>query len=326
MTDMVRYAVVVLVLLALLMRVPVTSRAQEASPLPAGEAIATPVSPSTGITTEVLAEIRLPAAAIPASPAIVDVWLATLAPGEAIAFETGASPPSIVADIVLGGELIVRSAGRVLVQRAAGLEEVAPNTMVTIHPDEAIIYVDNRAAQSFRNPGRGTLTALSVGVFSAAPPSTFTAGAVGQADWARSGLAGRDLTVAVERLTVPPGARLPAFVPDVRAPRVFVVAQGVARSVVTTPTGAALPTAERFGPGQVIGFRTLDAGERLQVRNAGVRSLGLLRVTLGADPAATLVAGPPPTSEVARHGAWDGARARRRPTPRGAATRVVSRR
>ena len=119
---MVRYAVVVLVLLPLLMRVPVTSRAQEARPLLAGTAIATPVSPGADITTEVLAEIRLPAATIPASPAIVDVWLVTLAPGEAIAFETGASPPSIVADIVLGGALIVRSAGRVLVQRAAGLE------------------------------------------------------------------------------------------------------------------------------------------------------------------------------------------------------------
>ena len=289
---MVRYAAVVLFLLPLLTRVPVTSRAQEACPLPTGAAIATPVSPSTGITTETLAEVRLPAAAIPASPAIVDVWLATLAPGEAIAFATRASPPSIVADVVLGGALIVRSAGRVLVQRAEGLKEVPPNTVVTIHPDEAIIYVDNQAAQSFRNPGRGTLTAISFGVFSSAPPSTFTAGPVNQQDWARSGLAGRDLTVAVDRLTVPPGASLPAFVPDVRAPRVFVVAEGMAQAVVTTTTGAALPPAERFGPGQVIGFRTLGEGERLQVRNAGVRPLVLLQVTLGAAHAATPVAGP----------------------------------
>jgi hypothetical protein len=292
MTGMVRCAVVVLFLLPLLMRVPLTSRAQEARPSPTGAAIATPVSPSAGVTTEVLAEIRFPAAAVPASPAIVDVWLATLAPGEAIAFETGASPPSIVADVVLGGELIVRSEGRVLVQRAEGLEAVAPNTVVTVHPDEAIIYVDNQAAQAFRNPGRGTLTAISVGVFSSAPPSTFTAGPVSQQDWERSGLAGRDLAVAVDRLTLPPGAELPAFVPDVRAPRVFAVAEGVAQAVVTTPTGAAPPTAERFGPSQVIGFRTLGAGERLQVRNAGVRPLVLLQVTLAAAHAATPAAGP----------------------------------
>ena len=111
---------------------------------------------------------------------------------------------------------MVLSKGRVQVQRAEGLEEVAPDTVVTIHPGEAVIYVDNQAAQTFRNPGRSTLTAISFGVFSAAPPSTFTEGAVSQEDWERSGLAGHDLTVSVERLTVPPGARLPAFVPDAR--------------------------------------------------------------------------------------------------------------
>src|SRR5688572_3729462 len=122
---MVRYAVVALFLLTLLMSVPLTSRGQETSPIPTGAEMATPVSPSTDITTEALAEIRLPAAAIPPAPAIVDVWLATLGPGQEIAFATGASPPSIVADVVLSGELRVHSEGRVRVQRAEGLEEAA---------------------------------------------------------------------------------------------------------------------------------------------------------------------------------------------------------
>ena len=72
----------VLFILTLLMSVPLSSRAQEASPIPTGAEIATPTSPSTDITTETLAEIRLPVAAIPPSPAIVDVWLATLSPGQ----------------------------------------------------------------------------------------------------------------------------------------------------------------------------------------------------------------------------------------------------
>jgi hypothetical protein len=67
---MVRHAAVVLFMLTLLMSVPLSSRAQEASPIPVGAAVATPISPSADTTTETLAEIRLPAAAIPPAPAI----------------------------------------------------------------------------------------------------------------------------------------------------------------------------------------------------------------------------------------------------------------
>jgi hypothetical protein len=290
-TAIVRSTLALLLTLATLMSVALTSRAQDASPVPTWSVRATPVSPGAEITTETLATIRLPAATIPPSPAIVDVWLATLSPGQEIGFATGASPPSIVADVVLSGELMVLSKGRVQVQRASGLEDVAPDTVVTIHPGEAIVYVDNQAEQTFRNPGRSTLTAISFGVFSAAPPSTFTEGAVSQEDWQRSGLAGRDLTVTVERLTVPPGARLPAFVPDARAPRVFAVAEGVAESEIISLSGEPLATAERFASGQVIRFRTLGPGERLQLRNTGDQPLVLLQLTVSADDAPTRVPG-----------------------------------
>jgi hypothetical protein len=284
---MVGRAFATLLALTMVIGVPLTSHAQDANPFPVKDAMATPVSPSAEITTETLATIRLPAATIPPPPAIVDVWLATLSPGQEIGFPAGASPPSIVVDVVLGGELMVLSRGRVRVQRAEGIEEVAPDTVVTIHPDEAIIYVDNRAEQTFRNPGRSTLTAISFGVFSAAPPSTFTAGPVSQEDWQRSGLAGHDLTVTIERLTVPAGEALPAFVPDRRAPRVFAVADGVAESVIVMPTGATSPTTQRFGPGQVIGLRALGEGEQLQLRNPQAQPLVLLQVTVSADSAAT---------------------------------------
>jgi hypothetical protein len=116
---------------------------------------------------------------------------------------------------------------------------------------------------------------------------------VSQEDWARSGLAGHDLIVTVERLTAPPGARLPAFVPDVRAPRVFAVAAGVAQAVILTSSGATPPPAERVGPGQVLRFRTLGAGERLQLHNPEAQPLVLLQVTLGADQTATPETEPP---------------------------------
>ena len=289
---MVRYAFVVLVMLPLLMSLSLTSRAQEASPIPTGAEISTPTSPGTSITTETLAEIRLPATAIPPSPAIVDVWLATLRPGEEIGFATGASPPSIVADVVLSGEFTLLSAGRLRVQRASAHEDVPANTVVTIHPGEAVIYVDNQAEQTFRNTGRGSLTALSFGIFSAAPPSTFTEGAVSQEDWERSGLAGQDLIVSVERLTVPPQGSVPAFVPDVQMPRIFVVAEGVAQRAIIAPAGATPSAAVPFMPGEAIWFQTLDTGEQLQLHNAAAQPLVLLQVTLSAGQTATPVAGP----------------------------------
>ena len=289
---MVRCAVGVLVLLTLLTGGSLTSRAQKASPIPTRAPIASPIASSAAITTESLAEIRLPAAALPPSPTIVDVWLATLGPGQALAFPTGASPPSIVVDVVLSGSLTVRSNGRVQIQRAEGFEEVAPTTVVTIHPDEAVIYVDNQAAQAFRNPSREMLTAISFGIFSAAPPSTFTQGAVSQEDWDRSGLAGQDLTVSVERLALRPQGSLPAFVPDVQRPRIFVVAEGVAHSAIIAP-GEATPTAAiPFAAGETIGFQTLDPGEQRHLRNDEDQPLVLLQVTLSADLPATPVPGP----------------------------------
>jgi len=285
---MVRYGFRVLIVLTLLMSTmsTPTSRAQEASPIPTEVEIAPPISPGTDITTETLAEIRLPAAVIPQSPAIVDVWLATLAPGQEIGFETGASPPSIVADVVLSGEFTVLSEGRLQVLRAAGREDVPANTVVSIHPDETVIYVDNQAEQTFRNSGRGTLTAISFGIFSAAPPSTFTEGAVSQEDWERSGLAGQDLTARVERLTLPPQAGLPAFSPDVRTPRIFVVAEGVAQRAVIPPDGATPTAAVPFDRGESIRFQTLENGEQLQLHNNEDQPLVLLQVTLSANQTA----------------------------------------
>jgi hypothetical protein len=291
MTGMVRYAVVLLFIL-LLMRVPLISEAQVASPIPTRAAVALPISPSTSVTTETLAEIRLPAATIPPSPAIVDVWLATLSPGQEIGFEAGASPPSIVVDVVLGGQLMVLSKGRVRVQRPEGLEAVPPDTVVTIHPGEAVIYIDNRAEQTFRNPGRSTLTAISFGVFSAAPPSTFTEGAVSHDDWERSGLAGQDLTIRVERHTIAPRGSLPAFVPNVETPQIFVVAEGLAQRAIITSGRATPTTAVPFGPGETMWFQTLETGEQLHLRNDEDRPLVLLQVTLSADHPASPVPGP----------------------------------
>jgi hypothetical protein len=254
---------------------------------------ATPVLSSTEISTEVLAQVHLPVTATPPLPAVFDVWVWSLIPGEELQFATGDAPPSIAADVVLAGEYTVRSEGRLQVQRAAGLEEVAPGTTVTVHPGEVVIYVENQAAQILRNPGGETARALSFGAFSAAPSSGVTQGPVPQEDWERSGLAGQDLTVTVERLIVPAGSSLPAFVPDVHAPRVFVVAEGVAQWVILAPARATPPSAVQFGREQTISFQPLPPGEQLQLRNDEDQPLVLLQVSVTATDAATPVASTP---------------------------------
>ena len=288
-----RYAFIMLLMFTMLTSAPLTGRAQDASPIPPGAPIATPVSPDVEIPTEALATISLPAAAIPLPPAIVDVWLWSLSPGEELTFATGEAPPSIAADVVLTGEYSVRSEGRLQVQRAAGLEEVPPGTVVTVRPGEAVIYVENQAAQIIRNTGDEASRAISVGVFSATPPAGLSVGPVSQEDWARSGLAGQDLTVSVERLIVPPGTSLPAFVPDVRSPRIFVVAEGVAQWAILAPDRATPPSAVPFDREQAIWFQMLPEGEQLQLRNDEDQSLVLLQVTLSAADAATPVAATP---------------------------------
>jgi len=276
-------AFVVLLTITTLMDVSGASRAQEASPIATAAAMATPASSSGEITTEAVARIALPAAAIPPPPAIVDVWLWTLSPNQEMAFATGELPPSIAADVLLSGEVTVHSAGRMQVQRPQGVEEVPPGTDVTLQAGETVIYVDNQAAQTVRNTGDDWARAISFGVFSTAPSSPLSDGPLSTEDWERSGLAGHDLVVTVERLTVAPGASLPAFVPDVHAPRIFAVAEGVVQSVLVSDDMATPSRPVSFRRDDVMWFRTLNPGVRRQLRNDVDRPLELLQVTLSAE-------------------------------------------
>ena len=276
-------ALVVLLTITTLLGVHVTGRAQNASPLPTTAAMGTPVSPGAEITTEEVARVSLPAAAIPPPPAIVDVWLWSLSPGQEMAFAAGELPTSIAADVVLSGEVTVHSDGQLQVQRTQGVEEVPPGTAVTIRAREAVIYVDNQTAQTVRNASDDWARAISFGVFSTSPPSPLSIGPVSPEDWQRSGLVGHDLVVTVERLTVAPGVSLPAFTPDVRTPRIFAVAEGVAQWVPIAADAATPTRPVSFRRDWVMWFTMLGAGEQLQVRNDQDRPLVLLQVTVSAD-------------------------------------------
>jgi len=254
---------------------------------------ATPVSPGTGITTEAVKTVQLPAEVVPELPAIFDAWVWSLIPGEELRFGAEQAPPSIAADVVLTGEYTVRSEGRLQVQRDAGLEEVPPGTEVTVGAGDVVYYVENQAAQILRNSRDEVARAISFGVFSSAPPAGVSVGTVSQEDWERSGLVGQDLTVSVERLTVPPGSSVPAYVPDVHSPRIFIVAEGLAHWAIVAPETATPPSAIPYRPDQAIWFLTLHEGEQIQLRNDEDQPLVLLQVTVSADQTATPVAGTP---------------------------------
>ena len=254
---------------------------------------ATPVSPGGEITTEAVKTVQLPAGAVPTLPAIFDAWVWSLIPGEELRFGAEQAPPSIAADVVLSGEYSVRSEGRLQVRRAAGLEEVPPGTEATVRAGDVVIYVENQAAQILRNSRDEVARAISFGVFSSAPPAGVSVGTVSREDWERSGLAGQDLTVSVERLTLPPGASVPAYVPDVRSPRIFIVVEGLAHWAIIAPDRVTPPSAIPYRPDQAIWFRTLIEGEQVQLRNDEDQPLVLLQVTVSADHMATPVAGTP---------------------------------
>ena len=80
-------------------------------------------------------------------------------------------------------------------------------------------------------------------------------------------MAGKDLAVSVERATVPLRVSLPTSIIDVKAPRIFVVAEGAAQWALLGFEQATLPAAVPFDREQANWFRTLGAGEQFQLRN-----------------------------------------------------------
>jgi hypothetical protein len=79
----------------------------------------------------------------------------------------------------------------------------------------------------------------------------------------------------------------------VHAPRIFVVAEGVAQWAILAPDRATPPAPVSFSREQVIAFQTLRAGEQLQLRNDADQPLVLLQVTVSVADAATPVAATP---------------------------------
>ena len=260
---------------------------------PTGTLDATPAaSPAPGeaagsdaeIAVERVATVSLLGAAMPQDDAAFDAWLGYWAPDEGIEFPSYAPQVSIAADVVLAGEQISRSEGRMQVQREGITEEIAPGAEVTLEPGDAVVYVENSAAQALRNPGETPVETVSFGVFSSIGPM-----AMGLADWAQSAVGGGgDVVVAVDRLTLAPGASLDPYRPDLAAPTLYAIFAGELQLEVIAPDDPSSPRATlRFLPGQLIPFRTLPEDMQFVLGNASAEPLILIQLTLARDVAAT---------------------------------------
>jgi mannose-6-phosphate isomerase-like protein (cupin superfamily) len=254
---------------------------------PVGAAAASPAAPTDvlaspaggeAMTTEAVATVSLLGAAMPQQPAVFDGWSGYYDPGDSAEYPSYAPAISIAADLVVDGQFAAQSAGRMQLQRHGTIEEVTPGTEAALGPGDAVVYVENSAAQKTRNPGKTPTDTISFGVFSVAPPATDYPGMVNKDDWSRSGLSGKDVAVVVERLTLPPGASLPAVTPDPAAPRFYAVQEGTAEWVLARSNGDT-PTLH-FYPGQMIRFRSLPPGETITLRNPGSEPLVLLQLSL----------------------------------------------
>jgi hypothetical protein len=262
-----------------------------ATPMDQTTTAASPGAGTTEMTTETVATVSLLAEAMPELPAIFDAWIWGLAPGESFEIPSYEPSVSIAADVVVDGEYAVQSEGRMQLQRGGTSEEVARGTEVSLGVGDAVVYVENAAAQKGRNLGDTETRSVSFGVFSVAPPVLEYPGVVSKDDWERSGLAESDVTVRVERVTIPAGGHL-ALQPEPTAPRFYAVHEGTVEWALTQPDGQ-MPVL-RFFPGNMIRFRALDEGQMLELRNPGPESAVVLQLTLGPSETAAAAATPVP--------------------------------
>jgi hypothetical protein len=260
-----------------------------ATPMDQTTTAASPGAGTTEMTTETVATVSLLAEAMPELPAIFDAWIWSLAPGESVEIPSYEPSVSIAADVVVDGEYVVQSEGRMQLQRSGTIEEVAPGTEVSLGVGDAVVYVENAAAQKGRNQGDTETRTVSFGVFSVAPPVLEYPGVVSKDDWERSGLAENNVAVRVERVTIPAGGSLPVE-SDPAAPSFYAVHQGTVEWALTQLDGQ-MPVL-RYFPGNMIRFRPLNEGEMLELRNPGEEPLVLLQLTLG--PSAAEAATPAP--------------------------------
>jgi hypothetical protein len=249
---------------------------------------ALPAPPAPDLSVETLFETAFPADAVPARDP--RIFFVRLRYARGAVFDR---PAVAAAEYVVAGSLVVRSAGRVVVQRdSASLdpaaEEIAPGRETTLGPGDVAVFLTPGAAQTVRNPGTAPATTLKVLVTAgreagnALPHgfATYILGHLSATDWQRSPLPVGAVRVRVERVTFAPGASAP--VPSLSLPVLRYVAAGELQWAVETPATwlAASPPIAIFRRGQSLPWQPQPPGSRLLLHSSGDEPLELLVLSM----------------------------------------------
>ena len=205
--------------------------------------VVAPVAPqAAALAADPLLAATVAAAAPAAGEATVWFTETTWDPGTSYALPADPVRAGVGFDYVLAGAYAARSAGPVLLLRAAAAATpsaatpVAPGAEAVLGPGDAVVYLDYAAAWEARNPGPGPARVLGGGI--ASPMGAFAAGSpivygqlpagvaaavVGWPASVRMPPPPTAVTITAHRLTLGPGAQLPAAGPD-RGQAVAVVA------------------------------------------------------------------------------------------------------
>jgi hypothetical protein len=240
-----------------------------------------------GIGVEPLFETVFPAETIPAeNPRLYFVRQRYL-PGAV--FDRPAVP---AAEYVAAGSLVVRSTGRVVVQRGdpgaeQPVEEIAPGSEVAVGAGDVAVYLSSGAAQTVRNPETTATITLKVIVVTAteaasALPRSFAPYIMGHLstfDWKRSALPVGPLRVRVERLTAAPGVSVPRATTEL--PVLRFVEAGELAWAIETPATLLTPmlAAVHFRRGQAVPYQRQPDGWHVLLRSSGDEALVLLVLT-----------------------------------------------
>ncbi|HEU0116803.1 MAG TPA: hypothetical protein VFQ80_19070, partial [Thermomicrobiales bacterium] len=123
---------------------------------------ATPSASPPAVTTapaapaEILLSTTFPVTRLPQGSAAVEFWLTTWEPGDTYLASEYHPTVSVGGDLVLSGAYGARSDGDVIAWRDGRKVDVPRNQEVVLHPDDAIVYLDNAANEWLRDAGDTT--------------------------------------------------------------------------------------------------------------------------------------------------------------------------
>jgi hypothetical protein len=220
-------------------------RHQAVAPVGGTPTVVPAPSPTPGVEIVTLGAVTMPVERLltrltaaptptPDNPALTPFqspwWVATgrvvLAPGEGGSLPSISPATGIGFELLLEGSYTVSSGSPLRVVRVSGAtEEIPAGTTVTLAPGDSVLHLDVGATQSWRNPGQTEAVLIGAGFYTSNTAirqrggTLVGVGGIAGEYWAEmegniwiaSGIPDGPVLATIRRLTLSPGAALPAM-------------------------------------------------------------------------------------------------------------------